>query len=697
MLKDLTIGWRLALGFGLVLALLAAVAAGGYRGLGTVSDGLTGVAANNTIAAKSQETILALTNMRRFAYNVAIELGNAKGVGDYINQVKEQRQVFRSRLDEIEALESQTKAKDRVRAWRRALGEYEIAVDTAFGGVVAGRFKTPQEVNESYIAARGIMAPVEAELTQYVTDKQEAAAQLQKTAELQASRTGQTTLILSLIAMLVGGAAAFFLARSVSVPVRNITTLLGTIAERRDLTVALPLGGKDEIGLMAGAMNGLLERLRETFGTFGDAAQEVEKQARDVNERATGNRQRATAQGERATGMAQTVTEMGETAANVASLSGQQAEAAREAGDRMSVLMKALGEVAVAAASQETEATVVVERVAAMGDAGAQVAAIASKEAGAVAAASTAVNQMAKAVDEMGKATTLASDHGQQTLKAAEEGAAAVTATVDGMRAIAESSEQIAEIISTITAIADQTNLLALNAAIEAARAGEHGKGFAVVADEVGKLAQRSAEAAKEITQLIKDSTTRVAEGNKLTDKSRLALNRITESGRVNMDSIRKIDEVERDLARGAGEVLRMTEELNQMAADIAALAGQQGERRVVALKALDSLTEQASSIAGLAHEADKVAKQVGEQMQGVVARTVDQAKLTDQQAARSRNLRETATETAAVAKLTVEGAGTVVSITEQLNTLSNTLTDLLSQFTFRAEAPASARHSARP
>jgi len=110
------------------------------------------------------------------------------------------------------------------------------------------------------------------------------------------------------------------------------------------------------------------------------------------------------------------------------------------------------------------------------------------------------------------------------------------------MLAIQKSSGDVHEIIDTISDIASQTNLLAFNAAIEAARAGEHGNGFSVVANEVRKLAEKSALAAREIAKLINETVGRVGEGTRLAGEVEDAFGRIVKSVAKTSESIGQID-----------------------------------------------------------------------------------------------------------------------------------------------------------
>jgi len=156
--------------------------------------------------------------------------------------------------------------------------------------------------------------------------------------------------------------------------------------------------------------------------------------------------------------------------------------------------------------------------------------------------------------------------------KRAASGAEVVTRTVQAMGEINSSSNKISDIITTIDGIAFQTNLLALNAAVEAARAGEQGRGFAVVASEVRSLAQRSAEAAKEIKALIEDSVGKVNTGTQLVDESGKTLEEIIEGTQKVADIVAEIAAASIEQASGIDQVNNAITQMDNMTQDNAAL-----------------------------------------------------------------------------------------------------------------------------
>ena len=172
----------------------------------------------------------------------------------------------------------------------------------------------------------------------------------------------------------------------------------------------------------------------------------------------------------------------------------------------------------------------------------------------------------------------------------AARGGQVVAQVVSTMEDINSSSKKIADIIGVIDGIAFQTNILALNAAVEAARAGEQGRGFAVVAGEVRSLAQRSAEAAKEIKNLIGASVERVESGAQLVGEAGAAMTTIVSSVRNVAAIISEITSAAAEQSSGIGQVNGAVSELDRMTQQNAALVEQSAA-------AAESLKEQAQRL----------------------------------------------------------------------------------------------------
>jgi methyl-accepting chemotaxis protein len=150
-----------------------------------------------------------------------------------------------------------------------------------------------------------------------------------------------------------------------------------------------------------------------------------------------------------------------------------------------------------------------------------------------------------------------------------------VSQVVDTMKGINESSKKIADIISVIDGIAFQTNILALNAAVEAARAGEQGRGFAVVASEVRNLAQRSAEAAKEIKGLITASVERVEQGSSLVDQAGATMDEVVVAIKRVTDIMGEISSASTEQSAGVAQIGEAVTQMDQATQQNAALVEQ--------------------------------------------------------------------------------------------------------------------------
>lgn len=188
-----------------------------------------------------------------------------------------------------------------------------------------------------------------------------------------------------------------------------------------------------------------------------------------------------------------------------------------------------------------------------------------------------------------------ANNFSQEAKKVAEDGGTVVKKVVGAMGEISESSNKIAEIISVIDEIAFQTNLLALNAAVEAARAGDAGKGFAVVADEVRALAGRSAQASKEIKDLIQASVEQVKDGSELVNQSGESLDKIVESFNTLATKVSEIADASAEQASGVEEVNSAVTEMDQVTQQNAAMV----EEATASAQSLSQMAQDLNQLIG--------------------------------------------------------------------------------------------------
>jgi methyl-accepting chemotaxis protein len=435
--KDLKIGTRLGLSFGIVLLLLLVAAAVGWWGVKAVTGTTVAMLHGDAqIAEHSARARADTLGLRRFEKDIFINIDNTEKVNEYYTKWGETREKVKSRIADLEKAASLPKDKETIKSVKENLALYVAGFNRVYGEIRGGKLTTAAAANRAmseFKDATHNMETVSTELAQEGNRRMEMA---EGEVVGKSRHMISIMLIISLVSIVVGVILSILITRYLTAQLGGEPAHIAEIARKvadGDLTISFDTDKKREVGVYA-AVKGMVANLKEMTAKLTDIS------------------------------------------AGIASASNQ---------------LQATSE-QIATAAEEVSAQ--------------------------TSNVATASEEMTATSSDIAHNCTLAAEASRQTADSATAGAKVVDQTISGMNLIAaqvrgtaktvaalgERSEQIGDIIGTIEDIADQTNLLALNAAIEAARAGEQGRGFAVVADEVRALAERTTRATREIGEMIK-------------------------------------------------------------------------------------------------------------------------------------------------------------------------------------------------
>jgi methyl-accepting chemotaxis protein len=472
----------------------------------------------------------------------------------FVAKTPEEKKEFEDRIKDVQAeinasvekfestyvIESEQQLLDQLHP---ALEEYYGYLDEAKSYAYANDTKAYLELAPTFKAAGD---EVQATLNELIELNMELGQRSNAEANALADSARTITITVIILAVLFSIGFGYFIARLISRPLNKIVALVENVSNG-DLTTTTNIDTKDEIGVLAKSVNNMVLSLRQTVGSILATAENVSASSQEIS--ATTEEIASSASNQ--ANDAQTITELFRDIANSTDSQANDAQSMKEQFNELNVAIDSIAKNA--------------EETSTLSEGMLQV----SKEAGQV--VQTSVEGMTKVSEQM---TILEAD-----------------------------ANKIGRIINVINDIANQTNLLALNAAIEAARAGEQGKGFAVVADEVRKLAEQSSNATKEITDIInaiqsntKQSVQYVNDGVSATNETEKAFAYIAEMVGEAAGKANEIAAASEQQSAQSNEVMRSIE-------SIASASDQQSSQSGEVMRAIESIAGASEEAAAASEE----------------------------------------------------------------------------------------------